>query len=95
MVCRKPSGGLTSYGYFGEGHLVLKRVLTLLLLSFVHLARIAGPLYTLGGLTGTVCGLVVFGGFEVFEVCACCGLICGAMHVHVRTCTCIWRSREP
>ena len=36
-------------------------------LSFMHVAQIAGPFYTLGGLTGTVCGLVVFG-FEVFEV---------------------------
>ena len=30
-------------------------------LSFVHVAWIARLLYTLGGLTGTVCGLVVFG----------------------------------
>ena len=34
----------------------------------MHVARIAGPLYTLGGLTGNVCGLVDFGAlrFEFF-----------------------------
>ena len=46
-------------------------------LPFVHVARIARPLYTLGGLTGAVCG------FLRFEVWACCGLMCGAMHIHV------------
>ena len=33
-------------------------------LSFMHVAQIAGPLYTLGGLAGTVCGLVVFFGLK-------------------------------
>ena len=36
-------------------------------LSLVHLAQIAVPLYTLGGLTSTVCGLVDLG-FLRFEV---------------------------